>query len=80
MPAVCREGCLRLYSDAQIVVNISDCIGDSQMPVSGVKQGCPLSPTLVCSLTLSRAGGVTGQRLPGSPFSVRMVAAACSRA
>ena len=35
-----------LYSDAQIVVNISGCIGDSQMPVSGVKQGCPLSPTL----------------------------------
>ena len=35
-----------LYSDAQIVVNISGCIGDSQVPVSGVKQGCPLSPTL----------------------------------
>ena len=35
-----------LYSDAQVVVNISGCIGDSQMPVSGVKQGCPLSPAL----------------------------------
>ena len=35
-----------LYSDAQVVVNISGCIGDSQMPVSSAKQGCPLSPTL----------------------------------
>ena len=35
-----------LYSDAQIVINISGLIEDSQMPVNGVKQGCPLSPTL----------------------------------
>ena len=35
-----------LYSDTQIVVNISGCIEDSQMPVSGVKQGCSLSATL----------------------------------
>ncbi len=35
-----------LYSDAHIVINISGCIGDNQMPVSGVKQGCPLSSTL----------------------------------
>ncbi len=35
-----------LYSDADIVINISGCIGERQMPISGVKQGYPLIPTL----------------------------------
>ena len=35
-----------LYSDAHIVINIDGCIGESATVLSGVKQGCPLSPTL----------------------------------
>ena len=72
-----------LYTDAQIVVNISGCIGDRQMPVSGVKKACPLSPTLFRVFIDALEGWLSHRAaaaLPGSPFSVRMVAAACSRA
>ncbi len=35
-----------LHSDANIVNNISSCVGDSEPTLTGVKKGCPLSPTL----------------------------------
>jgi hypothetical protein len=35
-----------LYSDARIAVKVSGHVGDSMSTSSGVRQGCPLSPTL----------------------------------
>ena len=40
------EAIQAMYSDAHTVINIDGCIGDSATVLSGVKQGCPLSPTL----------------------------------
>ena len=53
-----------LYSDAKIVINISGCVGDSEPTISGVKQGCPPSPTLFGIFIDALEGWLSFHRAP----------------
>jgi hypothetical protein len=59
-----------LYSDAHIVINIDGCIGDSATVLSGVKQGCPLSPTLF-GIFIDALEGWLSHRVPAAGVRVQ---------
>ena len=59
-----------LYSDAHIVINIDGCIGESATVLSGVKQGCPLSPTLF-GIFIDALEGWLSHRVPAAGVRVQ---------
>ncbi len=59
-----------LYSEAKLLINFSGCIGDSELTVSSVKQGCPLSPTLF-GILIDALEGWLAHKAPAAGVRVR---------
>lgn len=59
-----------LYRESQIAMKVDGCVGDSETTLSGVKQGCPLSPTLF-GIFIDALEGCLEARVPDSGVDIR---------
>ena len=59
-----------LYEKSEVAINLNGCVGTSEATLCGVKQGCPLSPTLF-GLFIDALEGFLAVRAPAAGLRIR---------